>query len=302
MQSETPIPWYQIAFSGKHQRLKCMYSPLNTARVFVAAMYEVPYPSVDPILSPFFPVDDGDEIVSHFQDFGPTSPPLDLVSEGIIPSIATILYSIQHVGQLVTLWKGYPAPSIHLVMLTRMCHLLSHLLSLQPITASLLLNPESSSSQTSARISECARLAMCLHVFTAWRGLPPDGTLAINHLMHQLIASLRALLSTSGYATNTIMMWISAVGGVSALDMPERAWFVSHLAEMTEDMGIESWSDMRSCVSKCIWNERLLGKAHKELWDEVEVKRGKLALIEVTEDLEPVAQQSSTAVEQLDFK
>ena len=45
-------------------------------------------------------------------------------------------------------------------------------------------------------------------------------------------------MSTSDYTTNIFMLWLLAVGGVSALDMPEQAWFVSHLTKMTEEVGI----------------------------------------------------------------
>lgn len=198
--------------------------------MFVAAMYEVPYPEVDPVLRFFFPADQGLQIVSYFQDFWATfdqPPPVDLVSLGITSSIATIMNSIQHVSQLVPTWKGYPTAPTHLIMLTRMCTLLSHLLSLRPITNLSFPDPESNFGKISALISESARFATCLHVFTAWRGLPPDGTLTINHLMHQLIASLKALISTPGYTTNIILLWMFAVGGVSALNTPERTWFVS---------------------------------------------------------------------------
>ena len=249
------------------------------------AIYEVPFPEVDPVLPPFFPSDHGLQVVSHFQDLGPAyehPPPLYLVSLGLTPPIATILNSVQHVSQLVPKWNSYPTAATHLVMLTRMCTLLSHLLSLPPITALSFPNPESSASQISALVSESARFAICLHVITAWRGLPPDGTLTINHLMHQLIASLIVLMSTQGYSYNIILLWIVAVGGVSALNMPERGWFVSHLADMTEQTGIENWADMKACISRGIWHERLVGKSHKKLWDVVEAKRKTFAMAEET--------------------
>lgn len=244
--------------------------------MFVTAIYEVPYPEVDPILPLFFPVDHGLQIVSHFQDLGPAyaqPPPLDLVALGVARPVATIIKSIQHVSQLVPKWNGYPTATTHLVMLTRMCTLLSHLLSLPPITVLSFPNLEPNFTEVSAFLSESARFAICLHVFSAWRGLPPDGTLTINSLMHRLIATLKSLMSAREHAPNTILLWIFAVGGVSALNLPERVWFVSHLAEMTEEMGITDWEGMKAHVSRGIWHERLLGASHRKLWDEVEAKR-----------------------------
>lgn len=52
---------------------------------------------------------------------------------------------------------------------------------------------------------------------------------------------------------------------------------------MTEEMGIENWADMKASVSRGIWNERLLGKAHKKLWDEVEAKQKTFAAVEAAD-------------------
>ena len=75
------------------------------------------------------------------------------------------------------------------------------------------------------------------------------------------------------------MLWIFAVGGVSAFNMPERTWFVSHLTEMAEEMRISNWAEMKDSVSRGIWHEKLAGKSHKVLWDEVEATRKALGII-----------------------
>jgi hypothetical protein len=238
--------------------------------MFVVAHYEVPFPSLDPLLPPFFPSDHNlrhsppQPVTSHFQDIDPsnsTPPPLDLVSLGVTQPIATVLASIQHISQLVPTFDSYPTAATNLIILTRMCTLLSHLLSLPRIS------PNSEDNQHSILISESVRFAILLHVFTPWRGLQPDGTLTINHLLHQLIQSLRSLSSDT---SNDLLLWIFAVGGVASANMPERVWFVGHLVEMTREVGIERWEEMKVCVNRGgIWHERLYGRAMKELWDEI---------------------------------
>jgi hypothetical protein len=238
--------------------------------MFVVAHYEVPFPSLDPLLPPFFPSDHNlrhsppQPVTSHFQDIDPshsTPPPLDLVSLGVAQPIATILASIQHISQLVPTFDSYPTAATNLIILTRMCTLLSHLLSLPRISSN------SEDNQHSTLISESVRFAILLHVFTPWRGLQPDGTLTINHLLHQLIRSLRSLRSDT---SNDLLLWIFAVRGVASANMPERVWFVGHLVEMTREMGIERWEEMKVCVNRGgIWHERLYGRAMKELWDEI---------------------------------
>lgn len=242
--------------------------------MFVVAIYESPFPNLDIVLSPFLP---SEHNLSHFQDFGPPtheSPlPLDLVNLGVVKPIALILNSIQHVSQLVPVFSSYPTAETSKVMLTRMCALLSHLLSLPPLHPLGLHHGMPNFSNT---VSECVRYAILLHVFTPWRGLQPDGTLAINHLLHQFILYLKELLSFGEQRNinNELVLWIFATGGVASLNLPERAWFVSHLAEMTEQMGIGSWEEMKVNVSRGIWHERLCGRVHKMLWGEVAARRG----------------------------
>jgi Fungal specific transcription factor domain len=249
------------------------------------ASYEVPFPDLDLVLPEFIPGDHdltlppAITVMSHFQDIGPTQedpPPLDLLSLGLAPPLASIFTSIQHISQLVPTFSAYPTASSSRVILTRMCTILSHLLSLPP-QATLSANSNSSANQVSVHISESARYAILLHVFSPWRGLPPDGTLTINYLMHRLISSLKALLLTPNYSHNIFVLWMFSAGGVSALNMPERAWFVGHLVEMTEEMGINTWEEMKACVSRGIWHERLTGHSYRKVWDEIEEKKSAFA-------------------------
>ncbi|KUJ17977.1 uncharacterized protein LY89DRAFT_717616 [Mollisia scopiformis] len=250
---------------------------------FAVALYEAPYPNLDAELPPFFPNEHdlalpSPAVVSIFQDFGPIHeepPPLDLTESGVNPGIAVIVNSIQHVSQLVPTASAYPTASTSMVILTRMCTLLSHLLSLPRAR----LYPEIDTNATlaeAALISESVRFATLLHVFTPWRGLPPDGTLAINHILHQLMASLKQLLANATSRNNTVLLWMLTVGGVSAGQTPERAWFVSHLVELTEELNISNWEGMKSHVRRVIWHERLCENSHQKLWEEVMTKRREL--------------------------
>jgi hypothetical protein len=69
------------------------------------------------------------------------------------------------------------------------------------------------------------------------------------------------------------ILWMLCTGAVAADKMPERGWFVGHLAEMTEEMEIGTWEMMKSFVSRVIWHERLNTRAYTKLWLEIEQKR-----------------------------
>jgi hypothetical protein len=73
-----------------------------------------------------------------------------------------------------------------------------------------------------------------------------------------------------------IMLWMFCTGAVAADKLPERGWFVGHLAEMTEEMEIYTWEIMKSFVSKVIWHERLNTREYTKLWLEIEQKRDEL--------------------------
>lgn len=242
----------------------------------MASSCEVPFPPLDPTLPPFFPAEHNLTIItSHFEDIGPIydePPALDLVSLGLAEPIVSIMNSVQHVSQLVPTHDAYPTAETSDIVLTRMCALVSHLLSLPHITAS---SPEG---ELSALITESARLATLLHVLTPWRGLPPDGTIAINHILYQLMSSLKSISLRNEDTNNALVLWMFAVGGVSSVGMPERTWFVNHLAEMIEDMRITNWEAWKAAVSRCIWHERLYVRAYEKLWAEIVEKRKEIGM------------------------
>jgi hypothetical protein len=254
-------------------------------RMFVVTSPHIPFPPLDPILPPFIPMDHNLTLplpLSHFSDLGPqrhTPPRLDLTALHLAEPIASIMASVQHVSQLVPTHNAYPTAQTSSVVLARVCTLLSHLLSLPPISISEVGEgeKEGKKGKIEALVTESARFAILIHVFAPWKGLPPDGTVAINSILYQLMAALKVVTCLDRKETNNVLvLWMFAVGGVASVGMPERNWFVSHLAEMVEDMGIESWEEWKDAVSRCIWHERLYVRAYEKLWVEIEKKRGEI--------------------------
>jgi hypothetical protein len=238
-------------------------------RVFVVAIYEITFPPLDPILPPFFPSQHN--LVTSFSDLSTKAPTPAFISATlthISNPIYQVLISVQHVSQLVPSSNSYPTASTSLVILTRMMTLLSHLMSLPHLT---------DLDEYSRLISESARYAVLLHVFTPWKGLPPDGTLAINHLMHRLISFILPLLDIpypdsrpqEREQSSILLFWIVAVGGVASKGSPERKWFVGKLRDMCDAMDVKIWEDWKQIVSQVVWHEILCTPLHKKLWSEV---------------------------------
>ncbi|PVH89119.1 hypothetical protein DL98DRAFT_96548 [Cadophora sp. DSE1049] len=273
--------------------------------IFVVAMYEIPYPGFDNTLPPFAPHEynlhipiphEPLDVHSHFSDIDPSigasrsvsasrstdineKSNVDLLALGLAFPIAAVLTSIQHVSHLVPTNEAYPTAATSSVVLTRMCTLLSHLLSIrlhsQELQSHMVADAGTTEFQPSHSylVSECTRLALLLHVFTPWRGLPPDVTLSMNILLHQLITSLQKLLQSLEFENNVLVLWIFAAGGVVAAGMPERKWFVGHLVEIVQQMGVndlETWKMYLKCI---VWHENLCGRNYRALWEEVDGKR-----------------------------
>ncbi|EPE27424.1 Zn2/Cys6 DNA-binding protein [Glarea lozoyensis ATCC 20868] len=227
--------------------------------MFVVSMYESEYPPLDPELPLYL------GSISQFEDIAPLhDQSIDLTAMGLGEPVASVLISIQHVSQLVPSSTAYPTAATSLTILSRTCALLSHLLSIPP---------------QASFISEAARFATLLHVFAPWRGLPPDGTLAINRLLHSLISTLRKIVAENT-PCNTLLLWIFAVGGVTADGLPERVWFVSHLVRNVENLELKTWEEAKDHIRRVIWHEALCERTHYKLWQEVELRRDELLELE----------------------
>lgn len=68
---------------------------------------------------------------------------------------------------------------------------------------------------------------------------------------------------------NVLILWIFAVGAITSFGLPERRWFVSHLREITDEMGMETWEDMKVCLRQGIWHEKLCEGPYRALWDAI---------------------------------
>jgi len=141
-------------------------------------------------------------------------------------------------------------------------------------------------------LSESTRYATLLHVFAPWRGLPPDATLAISHLLHRLISFLQPLLvlqledqrameGEMQSEISTLIFWIVAVGGIAAKGAPERKWFAGRLKDMCDELGVKVWNDWQEIVQRAIWHDILCKPLHKQLWNEVQLLRDQDNALEI---------------------
>ncbi|PQE29651.1 C6 transcription factor protein [Rutstroemia sp. NJR-2017a BBW] len=239
---------------------------------FTVAMYELPYPCFDPTLPEFYPADhnlslvENARIYSHFQDFAPdlnnpTLASMQASDFNLTEPIAIARYSIQHVSHLVPKHSTYPTASTSLVILTRICTILAVRTSARIYRST---NPDDRKHTSCASPSHLHTLAW---TSTRWHS---------NHQPHPPPTHRQSETPPNRNPPNfdrVLMLWILSVGGVAADGSPERRWFVSHLGDLTEDLGIQCWKEMKGNISSVVWHEILCENIHRRLWEEVKRKR-----------------------------
>lgn len=70
-----------------------------------------------------------------------------------------------------------------------------------------------------------------------------------------------------------LLLWLLAVGGITAHSMPERSWFVGHLVVVVSDLDIRTWDDMRRHLVQLAFHDNFCDISFKKLWIEVRAKQ-----------------------------
>ena len=189
---------------------------------------------------------------------------------GVDKETSDVLLEVNELSQRFTLNFNLNSTEFALSVLNQMSSLLQRVLSLAPLTDH---GPLVSS------VSECCRIAAALHVFFPLSGNYPDPKFMVNALVYKLKASLTKMIQYVGTA-NQLLVWLLAVGGVSAFAMPERSWYVGHLVVVTTDLDIESWEEMKRYLIKVMELAVFCEESFSLLWDEVAAKKENLRLDE----------------------
>ena len=76
-------------------------------------------------------------------------------------------------------------------------------------------------------------------------------------------------------APPTLMLWILTLGGISALGMTERGWFIRQIARIVTTYPSEygTWEDVGRVMHRFLWLDSACDTAGRLLWSEVEQQR-----------------------------
>jgi hypothetical protein len=115
---------------------------------------------------------------------------------------------------------------------------------------------------------ECCRLTAI--IFSVAVILPIPNTYDV---LQTLVQRLKAAIEVSGTESygaecSEVLLWILVLGGIAALDKPERSWFVSQLALLVERLKID-WAAAERILETFLWLEIACSSSGRRLWSEV---------------------------------
>jgi hypothetical protein len=137
-------------------------------------------------------------------------------------------------------------------LLQRLCHL-------------KIQSPPDSST---AHYTEACRHALALFLFLPFQNHYPDPRLVLNSFLHKLKFALKNIVPNLG-SQSRFLLWLLAVGGVTALNVPERDWFVGHLVPVVAHLELRSWDAFVTALEGVVYIRNFLDGPFRELWEDV---------------------------------
>lgn len=192
----------------------------------------------------------------------------DLVEFGVDVVTSNMLHEVQRLSKLYTATLDYGTPQEAVKALSYLCSILERL---------MLLSKTPSDDSPIPGLSQSCRTAGCLHVLTPLSGYFPNPTLMLHTLVRDLKTSLIYMLRAIG-TKSYLLLWLLAVGGLTAHSMPERSWFVGHIVVVITDLEIHTWEAMRQHLVKLAFHDNFCDKGFKSLWLEAREKQEALQL------------------------
>jgi hypothetical protein len=133
---------------------------------------------------------------------------------------------------------------------------------LLPTSAELNITP-----LAKAGFYESCRLTAIIFSIASFYPLP--NTYAALQIAIQRLKSTIILSDIESYGAERsgVLLWILVLGGIAALDKPERSWFVSQLARLVQILMIE-WEEAEGVLETFLWFEIACSPGGRLLWDE----------------------------------
>ena len=143
------------------------------------------------------------------------------------------------------------------------------------VQQSLLLLPTaeelsipSSSSKRKPNIYECCRLTALIYGVAVVFPVPSSQSV-LQELVRRLMTAIGVLdLGTFGVELGKVLLWMLVLGGIAALDTPERHRFASQLVWIVRRLDIDDWEGVKDVLGSFLWLDSACSPGGRLLWSE----------------------------------
>jgi hypothetical protein len=118
---------------------------------------------------------------------------------------------------------------------------------------------------------EPCRLAVIVFSFLVVFPIPPVSG-PFESLTEQLLAELMEIdISGESASRSRMILWISVMGAIGAIGLPERQWFLNSAREMSSRLVVQSWKALKDILQSFLWFPSTNDPDGQELWSEMQV-------------------------------
>jgi len=130
------------------------------------------------------------------------------------------------------------------------------------------LRPRTEEKKMENNVYECCRLSA--FIFGVAVVFPvPNSYNVLQELVKRLQIELVFLdIETCGSHLDGVLLWILILGGIAALDKPERVLFASQLGTLARKIRMYDWGAVEDILESFLWLESACGQGGRMLWDE----------------------------------
>jgi hypothetical protein len=108
----------------------------------------------------------------------------------------------------------------------------------------------------------------------------PNSHSVLQELVRRLMIVIEVLdIRTFGVELGGVLLWILVLGGIAALDTPERHWFATQLALIARMLDIDDWESVEDVLRSFLWLDSACGQGGRLLWSEAMAASCSVALI-----------------------
>jgi Fungal specific transcription factor domain len=123
-------------------------------------------------------------------------------------------------------------------------------------------------SEPKPNIYECCRLTALIYGVAVVLPVPHSHSM-LQELVRRLMIVIRGLDNrTFGVELGGVLLWMLVLGGIAALDTPERNWFASQLAWIVRRLDIGDWGGVEDILGSFLWLDSVCGQGGRLLWSE----------------------------------